>query len=86
MNFIPDPSAVFLGLIILFSNKPRKPLWNSWIYTLHTAPTPSPPPRYAFHICSPCRVCVYSFCSNSFPFLPLSSLHFHSFQATGWGL
>lgn len=49
-------------------------------------PPPSPPPRHSFHVCFPCSVSVYSFCGNSFPFLLLSSFHFYSFQATGWGL
>lgn len=35
---------------------------------------------------SPCSICVYPFCGNSFPFRLLSSFHFHSFRATGWGL
>lgn len=35
---------------------------------------------------TPCSICVYPFCGNSFPFRLLSSFHFYSFRATGWGL
>ena len=66
-------------------NAKRKLLPPS-VSPLPATPPPSPPPRHSFHVCFPCSVCVYSFCGNSFPFLLLSSFHFHSFQATGWGL
>lgn len=55
------------------------------VSSLPAAPAPSPPPRRSFHICFPCRVCVYSFCSNSFPFPSslLSPLPFFSEPLAG---